>query len=148
MSNLFQVIAAATFMWPWANPTWVKLTPAPIDLTAQKTVLTVSKPLKVDDDYAHVQVDLGKTTPEISHAIIYKTFDKKPARSVHVEVCRAENDCVELQFKGISYSREYYSAGYFIPDSVKRGDKYREMRIWSETPMQGVVVHWVSGDTG
>jgi len=148
MSNLFQVIVAATFMWPWANPKWVKLTPAPIDLTAQKTFLTVKELLKVDDDYAHVQVDLGKNTPEISQAITRGTFDKKPARGVHIEVCKTDNDCVELQFKGMSFSREYYDAGYFIPDTVKRGDKFREVRIWSDTPMQGVIVHWVSGDTG
>ena len=148
MPNLLQVIMAATFSLPWANPTWVKLTPAPIDLTSQKTALTARKPLKIDDDYAHVQVDLGKTTPEISRAILHGTFDKNAARAVHVEVCRAEDDCVELQFKGVSFSREYYDAGYFIPDSVKRGDKIREIRIWSETPMQGVIVHWVSGDTG
>jgi hypothetical protein len=148
MPNLFQVIAVATFMWPWANPTWVKLTPTPINLTAEKAILNLNKPLTVDDDYAHVQVDLGKTTPDISHAITYRTFDKGPPKGIHIQLCRTVDDCIELQFKGMSFSREYYDAGYFIPDTVKRGDKFREVRIWSDTPMQGVIVHWVSGDTG
>ena len=148
MPNLLQVIAAATFAWPWANPTWVKLTPAPIDLTAQKAVLTASKPLKVDDDYAHVQVDLGKNTPEISRAIIQGTFDKAAVRAVHIEMCRADDDCVELQFKGMTLSKEYYAAKYYMPDAAKRGDKFSAVRIWSETPMPGVTVRWVSGDTG
>ena len=34
-----------------------------------------------------------------------------------------------MQFKGVSLSREYYDAGYFIPDSVKRGDKFSDVRI-------------------
>ena len=147
MPSLLPVIATAVFVWPWANPTWVKLTPAPIDLTLQKIVLSPGKPLKVDDDYAQVQVALGKNTPEISHAIIYGTFDKSAVRAVHVEVCRDDDQCVELQFKGMSLSKESYAAKYYIPDSVKRGDKFSKLRIWSETPMPGVIVHWVSGDT-
>jgi len=148
MPILLQMIAVAAFIWPWANPSWVRLTPVPIDLASQRVVLTASKPLKVDDDYARIQVDFGKNTPEISRAIISGTFDKAIARAVHVEACRVDGHCVELQFKGMSLTKECYAAKYYISDNVKRGDKIHEIRIWSELPVQGVIVHWVSGDTG
>jgi len=48
----------------------------------------------------------------------------------------------------MTFSHEHYIACYYVPDSIKRGDKFKAVRIWSETPMQGVIVHWVSGDTG
>ena len=148
MSTLFHVIAMAAFMWPWANPTWVKLTPAPIHLMAEKTVLVVKKFLEVDDDYAHVQIDLGKNTPELSQAITRGTFDKTAVRAIHVEMCQEDMQCAELRFEGMSLTKEIYAAKYYVPTSVKRGTQFREVRVWSEAPMQNVIVHWVSGDTG
>ena len=148
MPNLLQVIAAAMFSWPWANPTWVKLTPTPINLTPLKTVLAVNKALTVDDQRATVQIAFGDTTPETSHAFVYGTLDTKPAKAVHVELCRTDNDCVTLRYRGMWDSREHYGANYSEPDKLKRGDKFREVRIWSEIPMQNVIVHWISGDTG
>jgi hypothetical protein len=103
---------------------------------------------RIDDDYAHVQVELGKNTPEIDRAIIRGTFDKSAVRAVHVELCRTNEDCAELRFQGMSVSREYFSVKYYIPNNVKRGDQFKTVRIWSENPMHGVIVHWVSGDTG
>jgi hypothetical protein len=68
--------------WPWANPTWLKLTATPIDLSAHKVTLTSSKSIRVDDDYAHVQIDLGKNAPQISEAILHGPFDKASARAI------------------------------------------------------------------
>jgi len=148
MFSLQQLVAVAILAFPWANPTWVTVSSAPLDLTSERIVLSVKKPLRVDDDYAHIQIDIGSITPEISEAILHRTFDKEAAKALHVELCRAKEDCVLLQFKGMSFSHEYYDAGYFIPNGVKRGDKFTQVRIWSEDPIRIAVVHWVSGDTG
>ena len=142
------VFVAASFLWPWANPTWVKLTQKAIDLGAQEQVLEMENALVVDDDYAHVQIDLGKVTPEISKAILHRTFDKAPARGIRVEACETSERCIVLDFKGLSFSKEYYDAAYFIPAGVKRGTKFHQVRVRSQQPFQQVVLHWVSGDTG
>ena len=110
--------------------------------------MPVHKALVVDDEYAHIQTDLGMLTPGIYNAILHGTFDKAAARGVHVQACEAESKCVALEFKGLSFSHDYYDAGYFIPSGVKRGTKFNQVRVWSEQPMQQVILHWVSGDTG
>ena len=132
----------------WANPTWVKLSPTPIAIGAQKTVLASSVPIVVDDDYATLHIALGDTTPETSHALVSGTLDKGPAKAVHVQLCRTENDCIALQFSGMWGTREHFGAKYALPERVKWGSKFRDIRVWSDTPVKASYVYWVSGDTG
>jgi len=132
----------------WAHPTWVKLAPTPITVNAQKTALVSNAPLVVDDGGASVQIALGNTTPESSHAFVYGTLDKGPAKAVHVQLCRAADDCIALQFAGMWDTREHYGAKYTLPRRVKWGSQFHEIRLWSDVPVKVFFVYWVSGDTG
>jgi hypothetical protein len=120
----------------------VLLTPKPIDIGPEETIVTPQTRMSVENERAALHVHLADITKAEFGKIVMDRMNYPIAKFVHPSLCSADGSCVELHYAGISLGESDVEGIYRADWNHLDTHEFSSVRIRAEEAIKNVSLIW------